>query len=94
MVRKILIAIVNSVLGDMIMPKYYIKCGSLEYIISTDKDALGAAMDSTFQLNDFDVLDEYFYVDERGFKNYVNAKPDTTVLNSTLVLKKAGWTIG
>lgn len=76
------------------MPKYYIKCGTLEYICSTNKDPMGAAIDSTFQLNDHDMLDEYFYIDERGFKNYVKAKPDTVVLNSTLVLKKAGWTIG
>jgi len=76
------------------MPKYYIKCGTLEYISSTEKDPMGAAMDSLWQLNDMDILDEYFYVDERGIKNYATAKPDTIVLNSTLVLKKAGWTIG
>lgn len=74
------------------MPKYYIKCGTLEYISSTDKDAMDAAIESTWQLNEFDTLDEYFYIDERGFRNYANAKPDTTVLNSTLVLHKAGWT--
>lgn len=76
------------------MPKYYIKCGSLEYIVSSDKDALGAAMDSLWQTNEYDTLDEYFYVDERGFKDYATAKPDTNVFNSIVVLKKAGWTIG
>ena len=75
------------------MAKYYIKCGSLEYIVSSNKDAFGAAIDSTFQLNDFDVLDEHFYVDERGFRNYISAEPDTQVFVSTFVLKKAGWTI-
>ena len=76
------------------MAKYYIKCGTLEYITSGYSDAFEAAMASTFQLNDFDTLDEYFYIDERGFKDYATAKPDTIVLNSLLVLKKAGWIIG
>jgi len=75
------------------MPKYYIKCGTLEYIVSTNKDAIEAAMQSTFQLNDYDTLDEYFYVDERGLRNYVSAEPDTQVFETTTVLKKAGWTI-
>lgn len=76
------------------MSKYYIKCGTLEYIVSTNKNALGSAMDSTFQLNDNDTLDEYFYVDERGFRDYISAEPDTVVLESAVVLKKAGWTFG
>lgn len=75
------------------MSKYYIKCGTLEYIVSSNKDALGAAIESTFQLNDFDTLDEYFYVDERGLRNYISAEPDTQVFETTTVLKKAGWTI-
>lgn len=75
------------------MSKYYIKCGTLEYITSTDKDALGAAMESVWQLNDYDTLDEYFYVDERGLRDYISAEPDTQVFETTLVLKKAGWTI-
>lgn len=76
------------------LSKYYIKCGSLEIITSTSKDALGAAMDSVWELNEFDVLDEYFYIDERGFRNYVSAEPDTQVFPAISVLKKAGWTIG
>ena len=75
------------------MAKYYIKCGSLEVIRSTPKDALGAAIDSVWELNEFDNIDEYFYIDERGMKNYANALPDTIVLETMSVLKKAGWTI-
>ena len=75
------------------MSKYYIKCGTLEYILSTNKDALGAAIQSVWELNDNDVLDEYFYVDERGLRDYISAEPDTQVFKSTFVLKKAGWTI-
>lgn len=75
------------------MPKYYIQSGSLQYILSTDKDPFEAAMQTVWELNDNDTLDEYFYVDERGMRNYISAEPDTKVFKSTLVLKKAGWTI-
>jgi hypothetical protein len=75
------------------MAKYYIKCGTLEYITSGYNDAFEAAMASTFQLNDLDTLDEYFYVDERGLRDYMSAEPDTQVFDASFVLKKAGWTI-
>lgn len=75
------------------MSKYYVKCGTLEYILSTNKNALGAAIQSVWELNDNDTLDEYFYIDERGFRDYISAEPDTNVLECTFVLKKAGWTI-
>lgn len=75
------------------MPKYYINSGSLQYILSTDKDPFEAAMQTVWELNDNDTIDEYFYVDERGFRDYMSAEPDTQVFKSTLVLKKAGWTI-
>lgn len=75
------------------MAKYYINCGSLQYITSTNKDALGAAMESVWQLNDNDILDEYFYVDERGLRDYISAEPDTQVFKTTFILNKAGWTI-
>ena len=93
MVPKIWTAVAKTVERDTAMSKYYIKCGSLEYISSTDKDAMGAAIDSVWELNDFDVLDEYFYVDERGIKDYSTALPDTKVFDTMTVLKKAGWTI-
>ena len=75
------------------MPKYYIKCGTLELIYSTDKKPLGAAIDALWETNKFDVLDEYFYVDERGFKDYATALPDTKVYKSTKVIQKAGWSL-
>lgn len=73
------------------MAKYYIKCGTLEYISSTKKDAFGAAIDSVWQANDYDTLDEYFYVDERGYRDYISAEPDTNVFPVMEVLKRAGW---
>ena len=73
------------------MSKYYIKCGSLEIIRSTNKDAIESAIDSIWELNDNDILDEYFYIDERGFRNYISAEPDTVVIETIKILEKAGW---
>jgi hypothetical protein len=73
--------------------KYYIKCGSLELIYSTSKSPFHAAIAALWETNEHDTLDEYFYVDERGMKDYVSALPDTQVFLTTFVLKKAGWTI-
>lgn len=75
------------------MSKYYIKCGTLEIIISSDKDPFDTAIDSIWELNDNDTLDEYFYVDERGFRDYISAEPDTQVFETVEILKKAGWSI-
>ena len=75
------------------MPKYYIKCGTLELIYSTSKKPFAASKDALWETNKFDVLDEYFYVDERGFKDYATALPDTKVYKSTKVIQKAGWSL-
>jgi hypothetical protein len=74
------------------MPKYYIKSGTLEIIHSTNKSAVHACCDMLDEINDHDTLDEYFYVDERGFRDYVTAQPDTIVIDSETVLDLAGWT--
>ena len=76
------------------MPKYYIKCGTLELIYSTDKNPLDAAGTALGETNKFDVLDEHFYIDERGMKDYSTALPDTTVITTKKVAKHAGWTLG
>jgi hypothetical protein len=75
------------------MAKYYIKCGTLELIKSSNKDISSVAMEALWELNDNDILDEYFYIDERGFRDYITAEPDTAVLSSVSILKKAGWTL-
>lgn len=75
------------------MPKYYIKCGSLELIYSCDKNPRDAAISALWETNDNDVLDEFFYIDERGYKDYVSADGVTTVLNTSHILKDAGWTM-
>jgi len=76
------------------MPKYYLKCGTLELIHSTDKTPLEAATRCLWESNSNDVLDEYFYIDERGFRDYLTADPKGThVIKSSKVIKLAGWTL-
>jgi len=76
------------------MAKYYIKCGTLELIYSTDKKPLDAACIAMGETNKFDILDEHFYIDERGFKDYSSALPDTKVISLKKVAKKSGWVLG
>lgn len=73
------------------MAKYYVKCGSLELIYSTNKTPFDAAVTVLWEANENDVLDEYFYVDERGMRDYKTADNKTIVIESELILDKAGW---
>ena len=75
------------------MSKYYIKCGTLELIYSCNKSPNDAAIAAVWETNDNDVLDEYFYIDERGYRDYKSADKYTHVIDSTNVLKDAGWSI-
>lgn len=73
------------------MPKYYIKSGSLELIYSTDKFPIDAAIAALWETNENDVIDEYFYVDQRGMRDYKTADSETIVIESDIILDKAGW---
>lgn len=75
------------------MSKYYIKCGTLELIYSTNKNPLEAAITTLGESNKFDVLDEYFYIDERGFRDYTTADKETQVIKLNKVCRQAGWEI-
>lgn len=75
------------------MAKYYVKSGSLEIIYSCDKDAFQAAQDCVWELNDDDTIDEFFYVDERGYRDYVSADNETKVFKSEAILDAAGWNL-
>lgn len=75
------------------MAKYYIKCGTLELIYSCDKCPREAAMDAIWEANDNDTLDEFFYIDERGYRDYSSADGFTSVLHTTHILKDAGWSL-
>jgi hypothetical protein len=74
------------------MAKYYIQCGSLSLIYSTSKNQLKAAAQVIWETNVHDTLDEYFYVDERGYRNYTNADKETIVIPIDKVISEAGWT--
>jgi hypothetical protein len=76
------------------MAKYYIKCGSLELIYSTSETPFEAACATLWECNDFDILDENFYVDERGFRDYASAQPDTVVIPLNEVADHEGWSVG
>lgn len=76
------------------MAKYYISCGSLQMIYSTSKEPREACKTVLWECNEHDTLDEYFYVDERGYRGYTTADKDTLVYDSTEILKEEGWEIG
>lgn len=89
MVPKILSALVNFVQGNIPMPKYYVKSGTLEIMVSRG-DALEASVFGFLQTNKNDILDEYFYVDERGFRDYITADPKTNVISTRSIVYGAG----
>jgi hypothetical protein len=62
------------------MSKYYVKSGTLELIFSTNKKPRDACRRVIWECNEHDTLDEYFYVDERGFRDYLTATPGTIVI--------------
>jgi len=72
------------------MPKFYVASGTLRVIISR-KDALEAAICGLADCNKFDTIDEYFYVDERGYRDYVSADPSTNVIATKSIVRAAGW---
>ncbi len=73
------------------MPKYYIKCGSLEIIYSTSKKPIDAAIDALWETNENDVVDDTFYIDERGFRGYVNSDDKTVKIALEKVARRGGW---
>lgn len=75
------------------MAKYYISCGTLNLIFSTNKTPEKAAGVVLWECNENDELDEFFYIDERGYRNYISATPDTIVIKTTDILAAEGWTI-
>jgi len=72
------------------MAKYYVKSGTLEVILS-EENALEAAISGFLLTNKFDTIDEYFYVDERGHRDYISADPKTNVIATKSVVRAAGW---
>lgn len=72
------------------MGKYYVKSGTLQVTLSK-KDSLEAAISGLLLTNKFDIIDEYFYVDERGYRDYVSADKETNVIATKNIVRAAGW---
>lgn len=72
------------------MGKYYIKSGTLEVMVSR-KDALEAGVKGFLLTNQYDTIDEYFYIDERGYRDYISADKLTNVIPTKTIVKAAGW---
>lgn len=72
------------------MGKFYVKSGTLEVTVSR-RDALEAAIAGLMLTNKFDTIDEYFYVDERGYRDYISADPITNVISTKNIISAAGW---
>ena len=73
------------------MAKYYIKTGTLELIFSTDKEPYDACRTVIHECNSNDELDEYMYLDERGYRGYDTADTTTFVVDSEQILRKEGY---
>jgi len=72
------------------MPKFYVKSGTLEVILSK-QDPLEAAICGLLLTNKFDTIDEYFYADERGYRDYLTADSGTNVIPTKSIVRAAGW---
>jgi hypothetical protein len=75
------------------MSKYYVKCGTLELIVSTEQTPFEVAGRCLWESNKDDVLDEFFYIDEQGYRDPFSATPKTMVLTLKKVCKAEGWTL-
>lgn len=71
------------------MSKWYVKSNTVEKIVSIrDSSPMDAAIAVFEDTNQFDIMDEYFYVDERGFRDYKNADSLTQVIKTPKVMMK------
>jgi hypothetical protein len=73
------------------MSKYYFNSGTLQIIFSTSKEPYDACRTIIHEINENDELDEFIYCDERGYRNYVTAQPDTFVVETDDILRKEGY---
>jgi hypothetical protein len=70
------------------MPKYYVKSRTLQVIIN-HSDPLEAGVAGLLMTNKMDIIDEYFYIDERGFRDYVSADNRTNVIPTSSIIRAA-----
>jgi hypothetical protein len=71
------------------MSKWYVKSNTVEKIVSIPHSSpMVAAIQVFNDTNEFDIFDEYFYVDERGFRDYKNADSLTQVIETPKVISR------
>lgn len=71
------------------MSKWYVKSNTVEKIVSIiDSSPIDAAIAVFEDTNEFDIFDEYFYIDERGFRDYKNADSLTQVIKTPKVITR------
>ena len=73
------------------MAKYYIKTGTLEVIFSTKMEPYDACRRVIHECTPDDEVDEYMYVDERGYRGYDTADGRTFVTPTDDILRKEGY---
>ena len=73
------------------MAKYYIKSADLEWIYSGDKEnEYDACRRAIHECTAKECVDEYMYVDERGFRDYISADKATVVVDTQSVQRAEG----
>lgn len=70
------------------MAKFYVKSGTLQ-VIMNHSDPLEAGVAGLLMTNKMDTVDEYFYIDERGFRDYVSADNGTNVIPTASIIRAA-----
>ena len=73
------------------MAKFYISTGTLQIIFSTGKSPYDACRTVIHECNANDEVDEYMYVDERGYRDYTSADTTTYVVDTEQILRKEGY---
>jgi hypothetical protein len=72
------------------MAKYYIKSNTFEVIFSTDKNAYNACRRVIHERLPTDTLDEYMYIDQRGYRDAHTADQITEVVSTVKICRKEG----
>lgn len=72
------------------MSKWYVKSNTVEKIVSIPNSTpLDAAIAVFKDTNSFDVIDDYFFVDERGMRTMETRDSQTQVIKTERVMKCA-----
>ena len=72
------------------MSKWYVKSNTVEKIVSIPNSTpLDAAIAVFKDTNNFDIIDDYFFVDERGMRTMETRDSQTQVIKTERVMRKA-----